>query len=186
MRKLTYKIIKESFRIVILTSIISTIGGIGLESIQEKLFTILPLIILVPALNNLTGSFGAVTSSRFTSMLYMTGIKKDIWKNKEIRKMFFLTIFLSFILSIYVSLISIFSANLLNFDFDFFLATRIVALSVLTSLTLSMLIFFVVIKVGIRVYKRKQDPDNFLIPLTTAIADFGTMSMMTLFVFILF
>ena len=69
-----WKIIHESVGILIIASVISTLGGIGLEALQSKLTWLVPIIIVLPALNDMIGDFGAIVASRFTTMLY----KKEV------------------------------------------------------------------------------------------------------------
>ena len=66
--KFFWKIMKESIKILILASLISSLGGIGLESVNVKLIALLPLLILLPAMNDMIGDFGAIISSRISTM----------------------------------------------------------------------------------------------------------------------
>ncbi|MGB9675390.1 MAG: hypothetical protein ACPLYW_02200, partial [Candidatus Nanoarchaeia archaeon] len=60
------KILRESLVILIVASILSTIGGIGLEALKTKFIFLIPLLILIPALNDAIGDFGVIISSKFT------------------------------------------------------------------------------------------------------------------------
>jgi len=95
--KLERRILKESFGILILASILSSIGGIGLETVQEKIFLILPLLILLPALNGMVGNFGIIFSSRYTTLLYQKKLGKTRFMNKALKKHFLLVLFVSII-----------------------------------------------------------------------------------------
>lgn len=184
--KSAYAITREGLKIVFLTSLISTIGGIGLESVEEKLFSIVPLIILVPAMNNLTGSFGTIMSSKFTSILYMKGFDDNLFKDKKIRNMIGTTVILSIFMGVYIAGLSIISAKIIGFAPDFETLWKLIAMSIGTSFLLSIFILFVVVNLGIKIYRKNQDPDNFLIPITTAIADFGSMTLISIFVITFF
>ena len=82
MNQLTGTIIKESFRIIIFAAILSSLGGIGLELINEKLIAILPLLIIFPALNNMIGNFGTIISANFTTLLFTNQLRAR-WKSKN-------------------------------------------------------------------------------------------------------
>src|SRR3989338_5827245 len=59
-------IIKESIKILLLASIISSVGGLALEHIKTVFISIMPLIILMPTLNDMIGDYGTIISSRFS------------------------------------------------------------------------------------------------------------------------
>ena len=100
------KIIKESLGVLVLASIISALGGIGLQSVKEKIFLALPLLIIFPALNGMVGNFGTVFASKYTTLLYENKIsKKNLW-NKALKKDYLLTLKVSLISSFYISTLS--------------------------------------------------------------------------------
>src|SRR3989344_7341928 len=51
----TKTIIKASIKILLLATIISSIGGFALENIKTAFISIVPLVILLPALNDMIG-----------------------------------------------------------------------------------------------------------------------------------
>ena len=100
--KLTTLIIKESILVLMFSSFISSTGGIGLQSVEERLVTILPLLVLFPAINDLTGDFGCIISSKFTTLLYLGKVKPTKWwESKSIRELLIKVLFYNYILYIY-------------------------------------------------------------------------------------
>lgn len=176
------RIIKESLKILVVASVISTIGGIGLESLEKKIVLIMPLLILLPALNDMIGDFGTIVSSKFTTDLYLGKIKKDWWKAKSMKRLFRSVIVISFLTALYISVLSSAVSLYNGFQLSIGMFFRIVFISAAAALSLVSIIFAVSVIGGLYAYSRKEDPNNFLIPLTTSIADLGSMAVFTLLV----
>src|SRR3989344_6261647 len=195
---ISHVIIRESLKILILASIISSVGGVGLNSIQNKLFTILPLIILLPALNSMIGSYGAIVSSKFTMMLYLGKIRGTsagnipktyffpFLKNENLHKLFFTLLCIGIISAVYMSLLSVGIAYIKGFEISLGLILQILEISLISVIILVSLIFTISVSVGLWIYRKKEDPNNFLIPIATSIGDLGSMCIFSLLVFLLF
>lgn len=179
-------IVKESLKILILTSLISTIGGLSLQSIQTNLVTILPLLILIPALNGMIGNYGTIISSRFTTALYLGQVNKKWWHSENLRDLFKDVIEIGIASAIYISILSMFISTLKGFVVNYFLMGKIIIISLVTSLTLITGIFLLSVYAGFYIYSKKEDPNNYLIPLTTAVADLGSMLVFSLLIRFLF
>lgn len=179
------RIIKESFGVLILVSIISALGGVGLQGIREKIFTILPLLILFPALNGMVGNFGAIFASRYTTLLYENKIGKGGSMNKALKEIYSQILKVSIISAFYISTLSFVVSMIKGFEFDPLLYLKILMITVITTIFLVTLISFVSVHAGNYFVKKKEDPDNLLIPITTAIADFGAMILLSLLIFIM-
>ena len=54
---------------------------------------------------------------------------------------------------------------------------KILLLSVISVMVLLSIIVIISVVLGIRIYKKGEDPNNFLVPITTSVADFGSMIM---------
>jgi mgtE-like transporter len=179
-KQLTYRIIKESFFILILTSILSTLGGISLESIQKRIFNFLPFLIALPAINDMIGDFGGIISSKFTTLLFLGVVERKWWKTKELISLFLKIIITSFFSSIYLIFLVIIFSLIKGSYFDFTFYTKFVLSNILVIIVLVVLISLVSILGGLSVYKKNRDPDNYLIPITTSISDILTMIIISL------
>jgi len=179
-------IIKESLAILILTSIISSIGGISLQEIQSKLLSILPLIILIPALNDVIGDFGTIATSKFTTALFLGEIRGKWWKSQFVHKLFLMIMIIAVFCAIYISLLSTVLAYFKGFALNFSIFLKILITTLLATSVLVGIIFLISIAGSVIIFKRKEDPDNYLIPITTAIADLGSMVILSLFVLLIF
>lgn len=177
-------IVKESLKIIILASILSSIGGIGLQSIRERILTILPLLILLPALNDMIGDYGTIISSKFTTGLY-TGRIKSL-KSKEIHNLFTVIASIAIISSIYIGILSCTIAYFNGYSIAFPIIIKVLWVSILTTIALVMIIFFVSITTGLWIYSKREDPNNFLIPITTSVGDLGSMLIFSTMILLFF
>lgn len=174
--KTTARIFSESVRIVVLASVVSALGGVALEFVQGPLIAFLPFLILLPALNDMIGSFGAVASTKFTTMLYLKQVKTHEWmKSRRLHRLFMSIMTVAGISATVLALLAYGIAYIRGFPFHGLIFIQLIAVSLLATLLLTLILFAVSIIGGIYVYKRGHHPDNYLIPLTTAIGDLGGM-----------
>lgn len=185
-KSLAYKIIRESFYVLILTSILSTLGGIGLESIQKKLFIFLPFLIILPAINDMIGDFGGIISSKFTTLLFLGIIEEEWWKSKKLIDLFLKIIITSFFSSLYLIFLAIIFSLIKGLYFDFTFYIKFMLINILITMVLVIIISLVSILGGFFVHKKNQDPDNYLIPITTSIADVLTIVLISLVIKLFF
>lgn len=182
----SHVIIRESLKVLILASVISSIGGVGLNQIQSRLLSIIPLVILLPALSDMVGDYGTTISSKFTNMLYLGKIKGRWWKSESVRSLFFTMFLISIISSIYIGFLSYILAYVKGFAFEISVLLKILQLSILSATLLVCLIFLISVVGGIYIYRKGEDPNNFLIPITTSVGDIGSMLLFSWMVTLLF
>ncbi|MAF51184.1 MAG: hypothetical protein CMH64_03765 [Nanoarchaeota archaeon] len=185
MKKLTGTIIKESFRMIILASILSSIGGIGLELINEKLIAVLPLLIVFPALNNMIGNFGTIVSANFTTLLFTNQLRAK-WKSKKLKQLlhtlFTTAFFSSLFLTVLASLIAFYKGFPLTSEIFF----KVLIIVMICTAILVTLISLISVSAGFYYYHIKQDPDNRLIALSTSIADLGGLIIFSILIHLMF
>ncbi len=179
-------IIRESIRILLLASLISSFGGLALENIKTLFVSIIPLLILLPVLNDMIGNYGTVISSKFSTLLYEGKIKSAWWKNLELRKLFLQLIFIAFLTALFSSSVALVIASFSEYAVDASLIFRILFLVVADVLVLVSALFVIAVVAGIHFYKKGEDPNNFLIPITTSVADFGNMMVLAVLVVLFF
>ena len=173
-----HTIIKESIKILLLASIISSFGGLAIESIKDKFFSIIPLVILLPALNNLIGDYGIIVSSRFSNMLYEGKVRKKWWDTPELKELFGNMIIIALITTIMSSLLAILISQL-NYLVTSEVVWKIMFIALIDTIFLVALLFLISVLSGIHYFKKKEDPNNFLIPITTSFADLANMVILT-------
>lgn len=179
-------IIKESIKILLLASVLSSIGGLALEFTKMLFISLIPIIILLPALNDLIGDYGMILSSRFSTMLYEGKITKTGWKNKELKKLFYQVSLISILTALISSAIALIISSISGFQLDFSIAFKIFLIAVIDALLLVNILFLISTIAGIYFFKKQEDPNNFLIPITTSIADFGNMLILAVLVIMFF
>lgn len=183
---LVRKIILESIKVLILASVLSTIGGIGVEALKSKIVFLLPMLVMLPALNDMIGDFGTIISSKFTTLLYLGKVKDKWWQSVELGKLFRVIAYVAIIAAIYIGVLSNIIASLRGFQLELLTTLKILTVAIMSTASLVLIIFAVAIIGGLMVYKRGSDPDNFLTPITTSIADLGSMILFALMIRFLF
>ena len=164
-------IVRESLKILVLASIISSIGGISMESITAQLLVITPLLILMPAMNDMVGDFGCIVSSKFTTMLYLGKVNRKWWRSRHLHTLFLVILFTSFLTSVFIGVAASVIAYWQGFSLTFDVFLKILSIAVLSNLIIVAIIFCISIIGGLGIYGKKEDPNNFLIPITTSVAD---------------
>lgn len=174
------KICKESIIIVILSSIIGIFSGSILSTSQEILYSFPIILLILPALNSLTGDIATVLVSRLTTHLYIGIIPPKIQKSKRLT-----SDFIGLLLTLILSLIALI---IIGYTLGFLTGIQIVnPFLIIMIITISILILFMLMFIllfisSIVIFKRGKDPNNFLIPLTTSLADFLTPLLLIIFI----
>ena len=179
-------IIKESIKILLLASFISSLGGLALESVKPLFLSIFPMIILFPALNDMVGDYGTIISSRLSTMLHEGKVKPRWWKTPELKVLFLQILLIAVLTSLLSSCIALIISQMYHHDFSIVVAIKIFFIGILDTLILVAILFIVSVLAGLYFYKKGEDPNNFLIPITTAIADFGNMFILIFLILLLF
>lgn len=184
----TFVIVNESIKIIFLASVISAIGGIHVQNIKDHIVSIIPLLILLPAMNDMIGDFGTILSSKFTTMLYLGQAPTKWWSQKgdALHELLFTIFLIGVISSIYIAFLSYGIAMLRGFPFDAAIMVKILSISVLATTALIGIIALISIGGGLYIFHKKEDPNNYLIPLTTAIGDLGSMTIFAVMVAAMF
>ncbi|HLC50923.1 MAG TPA: magnesium transporter [archaeon] len=179
-------IIRESVKILLLASIVSSVGGFALESIKNTFLTLTPFIILLPLLNNMIGSYGTIFSSKISTMLHEGKLKYTLMRSRDLRELFLTILLTAVITSIVGTSLSLSIAFLAGSFLDHALILKIFLVSLVDVVLLVGILFFVSLFGGLYFYKKNEDPNNFLIPITTSIADFGNMMILAFLIIYFF
>jgi len=180
--KYFWKIFKESIIIVIISSLMGLISGTLLSSNETLLYTVPIILLVLPALNSLIGDISTVLVSRLTTHLYIGTLQPKIQKSERLKEDFYgllITLLLSLGALIFLGyLVSVISGiEIVNP----LLITLIMCITVLLIFAIMFLLAFVS---AIVLFKRGMDPNNFLIPLITSLADFLTPLFLIIFIII--
>jgi cation transporter-like permease len=179
-------IIKESLGILILAAIISSAGGLAIERIKNVFIAIVPLIILLPTMNDMIGDYGTIISSRLSAMLHEGTIGKKWWLDSELMKLFKQVLIISLLTTLLSSAAALFLSAVSGYHLTSAISLKIMAIAFIDVSILVTILFFTAVMFGMYLFKVKEDPNNFLITITTSIADFGNMMILALLVTLLF
>ncbi|HLD80518.1 MAG TPA: magnesium transporter [archaeon] len=183
-----WTIIRQSFFFLVIASAISSIGGFGLEGIKANLFAIVPLIVIVPALADFVGDFATVITAHFSTMFY-TGKKLNLrnWRHDpEVMDLLVNVFKVSMICAVYIGALASLVVYKEKIAENAATALKVMLVSVTVSLVL---ISAVIGMAGIGsyyVHSLGWDPDNTIIPLTTAVADLSSLLLLAAMVKALF
>ncbi len=182
-RKLMWKIIRESFFILVFAAMLSSLGGLGFEFLREKIIFLIPLIILFPALNDMIGDMGTIVASHFTTLLYMGKLdKKRPFASPEFRRLYRNILLTAVLAAVYLVAVAGAIAWVKGFALSPALFFKILFVALLSTLLMIHFLAFATFLGGLYVYRKGHDPDNYLIPLATSFADLGNMALLVLFV----
>jgi len=176
------KIIKESIIIVILSSIIGLFSGSVLSSNKEILYSFPVILLILPALNSLTGDISTVLISRLTTHLYIGTIPPKIQKSERLKEDF-LGLLITILLSLIALIILGYSMGIAT-GMDLVNPFLIFIILLLTVLLLFGCMFIFLFISSIFLFKRGNDPNNFLIPFITSLLDFLTPLLLIIFIYI--
>lgn len=179
-------IIRESLKILILASIISSFGGLALEEIKPLFISIIPLVIILPALNDMIGDYSMIISSKFTTLLYENRVWNKWWRDSDIQKLFVQIMIIAVITSAAASALAVMIANLSGYVSGMEIVIKIFAISIIDVILLVSILTLVSITAAFHFYRKGEDPNNFLIPITTSIADFGNMIILAMLILAFF
>ncbi|MFX1345102.1 MAG: magnesium transporter [Promethearchaeota archaeon] len=174
------KIFKESIIVVILSSIFGLISGSFLSSNEKILYTIPILLLILPSLNSLIGDISTVLVSRLTTHLYIGTILPKIQKSKRMREDLY-----GLLITLLLNLLFLF---LFGYSIGIISGVKLVypltltLIVTATILILFFMMFFALFLGAIFLFKRGMDPNNFLIPVVTSLADFLTPLFIILFI----
>ena len=179
-------IIKESLSVLLLAALISSTGGIAIESIKKVFITIVPLIILLPTMNDMIGDYGTIISSRLSTMLHEGLLGKKWWRDTELMKLFKQVFVISMLTTLLSCTAALSLSAISNYHLTSAIALKVMVICIIDVAVLVTILFLSSIYLGIHLFKMKEDPNNFLITITTSIADLGNMLILAFLVVLMF
>ena len=181
-----HAILRQSIGILLFASVVSTFGGLWLQSLEAKITVFLPLLIMIPALDDMTGDFGTIISSKFTTYLFTGKIRGKWYKAFKVQELTLTIYIIALISSVYISVVSSLIALFSGFPLSFEFFIKLLGISVLSTMLVVTLLTAISFAGGYLIFKRGDDPNNFLIPITTAVADFSCLAIFSYAVITMF
>jgi len=176
------KIFKESIIIVIISSIMGLFSGTLLSNNKEILYTFPIILLVLPSLNSLIGDISTVLISRLTSHLYLGTLSPKIQVSDRLKQDFY-----GLLMTILLSLVALISLGYLFGNItgiEIVNPLLIISIIIITILILFGLMFVLLFISSIFIFKKGKDPNNFLIPMVTSLADFLTPMFIIIFIHI--
>lgn len=115
-------------------------------------------------------------------MLHEGKVKASWWRNKELRKLFLQVLLIALITAGLSALLASAAASFSSYAVTLESTLKIFAIAAIDALLLVCVLFVTSVYAGIYFFKKQEDPNNFLIPIATSVADFGNMVLLALLV----
>jgi cation transporter-like permease len=119
-------------------------------------------------------------------MLYEGKIRANWRTNRELKKLFYQILTIALTMAAISSLIAIFISRFSDYAVTSATVAKILFIALLDVAILVSVLFLIAIVAGLYFYNKQEDPNNFLIPITTSVADFGNMLLLAGLVLLIF
>lgn len=171
------KTLKEGTPTVLLSSLFGTVNGIGLASLRERIEEHPSILILYPALIDALGDIGSIIGSMETTKLALGYVTSFTTVLKDTVKDFLSVEAAAFLMHAIFGIAILAVGSLTNIAVNPLFVIRVALLSNVMSF---LIVSLFSLAIATQTFKRGLDPDNFVIPLTTSLADtVATLSLMT-------
>lgn len=161
------KIVKESYRILIVTVLIGLASGYMLEAYSGRITAI--FLAMVPPINGIGGNIGSILGARLSSALHLGTVTPDLRENEPLRVNIFASASLGLIVYGFIGLF-FFSSALATGD-ALLEAFRVSMVFFGAGVLLIGIIIFTSVFSAFVSYNKGVDPDNIVIPVVTTIVD---------------
>jgi len=163
-------IVKHGIPILLIAVLIEILAGQILQGEQGILVEIPIFLICIPVINSVAGNIGTVLGARLTSGLHVGYITIN-FNDKEMHQNLLVSMlmgfFTYFILAIVIYYVGVFG-KIITEDINIAMFVGIV---VLTGFLLILIVAFVSIFTAFVSFKQGLDPDDFVAPVVTTVAD---------------
>jgi len=161
------KTIKESLLTLFFVAFIVNVTGTVLKGVDKIVSSAKEIYIVYPALIDTVGDVGSVVGSTATTKLAVGLLKPSFRSILNHRKRIVATWIASIVMFILFSVISLLTQGMLTVQ----MFLRFTALLIATNLIAVIAIALVSFYVAILTFRRGLDPDNFVIPIESSLAD---------------
>jgi len=168
--RLFKRVLKEAGPMVAVSSILATLGGIGLASLKSKIERNPAILIIYPALIDTLGDIGSIIGSMETTKLalgYTTNFV-ETFKDRFTDQVSIEAA--AALMHVLFGIIAFGLARASGLTPDLFLLIEIALISNFVSF---LFISVLSLLIATQTFKFGLDPDNFVIPLVTSFSDFG-------------
>lgn len=158
-------------------STISLLGGLGLESVQEKILPLIPLLIALPGLNTMAGDYAAIIAAHAGNPAERNITKKQLMK--VIAKVMWINI-------VGIILLSVMLSARRGYIFEQIFMIKFVCFIIAGIISVIAAMFVITIALDKLLEKHRLNPDDVLIPVVTTISDIFMLGLIALAVQVIF
>lgn len=180
------QILRENIGPVVASATLSMIGGIGLVLIEKKLYFLLPVLITIPALADMVGDFSTIIASKSVALIEQKKLPRHWEHSKRILHMAAHLLWIAIAYSIVMAIGSLAIASGQGFALTAPFIAKFLFILIMINVLMTMFLVVFSIRLGVLVAYHGHDPDNFLIPISTSIADVGVLLLFSLMVWLFF
>lgn len=154
-----------------IASSISLIGGLGIEMVEEKLLSIIPLLIALPALNSMVGDYATLIAAHAGDPTERTRSKTDIVR--------------AIVPAVMVNIVIIIGLSLMlgvarDYALESSFVIKFIGFVVFSVISIIAIMFLMTIMLDKLLLRHRLNPDDLLIPIVTTISDIFMLGMIAL------
>ncbi|MGQ9722485.1 MAG: magnesium transporter [Candidatus Jordarchaeum sp.] len=161
------KTIRESFLTLLFVAFIVNVTGTILRGIEETVGSRLEIYTVYPAIIDTVGDVGSVVGSTATTRLFLGFIEPSLSSIRNHAKRIFSTWLASIIMFLSYVLLSLVIHGILTLP-EFLILSILLLLTNILAVPVIILISYAI---AILTFKKGWDPDNFVIPIQSSLAD---------------
>ncbi len=168
-------ILKESLPGLAVSFVLAIIAGVVMEAIKSHFLVFIPLLILLPALNDMIGDYSMILVARLSTFLFAGQITNSCWHSPAVRRLIRTIVSVAAFNAVYIGIISSLIAFFKGYAFTASSIFKVLEVSVFTTFVMLTITILITTFTAYYVYERKIDPNNLIMPIMTSIADLGTI-----------
>lgn len=177
-REIFKKIFIEATPAILASLSIGVLNGLILAGFKSEIGRYPGILIVYPVLMDALGDIGAITGATTSTKLFLGELEAKLTNIREALKSLIPVEGMAFLLHVVYGLIAFLLSKRVGLTMPML---KILGITVVSNLVTFPAIFVVAYLVAIMTFKKGLDPDNFVIPLETSIADsLATISISTL------
>lgn len=179
-------IMRESILALFISLVLSVFGGVTMESIRQQFVSFMPLIILLPALNDMMGDYSMILTSKLSTLAFVRNGMKKWWSSTDMKRIARSILLVAAVSALYIGVASSLVAYLKGFELGAGSIIRVVVVSAITTLVMIVLISIMAVFGVSYIYRKREDPNSIVMPVLTSVADMGTILVFALVVGVVF
>jgi len=172
--ELVGKILRESFPVLLLTTLGGILAGVMLEGMVDDLRLVPGLIILLPAILGNRGNISGALGSRLASALHLGLIRPELKWETPLKENIYSALILNVIMSIILGVVAYYTYILVGFSEPASIL-QLTLISLIAGSSAGFLLSILSVTLALATYSYGYDPDNVLAPSLSTVGDILTV-----------